>query len=73
MKKSYSDMTLTELRDNGYTVIVWTSDDVNTLRPDCTGDECDIALGKISKQLCDCSIEAGWDIMDTLLDDELLD
>lgn len=72
MKKSYSDMTLRELRDNGYCVIVWTPDDVQTLRSDWSLDECALALDKIDKHLVDRSIEFGWDVMDILLDENVL-
>ncbi len=48
-------------------VIRWSWEDVQSLMPYKSEDECREMLNKISKGLHDRSIEAGWEIMDTLI------
>ena len=58
-----------EVRDPKKVYIVWCWDDVQTLRPDWSEEQCQTALDSIRKGLQDRSVELGWDIMDILLDD----
>lgn len=48
-------------------IIRWSWEDVQSLRPDLSKDECLEMLDQIAKGLHDRSIEIGWEIMDTLI------
>jgi hypothetical protein len=48
-------------------VIRWSWEDVQSLLPYKSENECREMLSKISRGLHDRSIEAGWEIMDTLI------
>jgi len=48
-------------------VIRWSWEDVQSLLPYKSENECREMLSKISNGLHDRSIEAGWEIMDTLI------
>lgn len=48
-------------------VIRWSWEDVHSLMPYKSENECREMLRRISKGLHDRSIEAGWEIMDTLI------
>ena len=57
-----------------YAQVRWCADDVATLRPDWTEEQCEEALSRIEKHLQDRTIELGWEVMDCLLnmdEDEL--
>jgi hypothetical protein len=57
-------MTKTEV------VIKWVAEDVRQLRPNLTLAECDVLLDGVARHLTDRSIEAGWQILESLLDGE---
>lgn len=48
-------------------VIKWVPDDVATLRPTWTEDQCADWLDANRKHLVDRSIELGWGVMESLL------
>ena len=48
-------------------VIRWSWEDVHSLLPYKSENECREMLSRISKGLHDRSIEAGWEIMETLI------
>ena len=49
--------------------ITWLPDDVKSLYPDWTDEQCADALHQVSKYLVDSSIESGWEILGILLQD----
>jgi len=54
-------------QDSDNVVIKWSWEDVQSLRPKWSQDECDEMLDKIAKGLHDRSVELGWDIMEILI------
>jgi len=54
-------------QDSDKVVIEWSWEDVQSLRPKLSQDECYEMLDKIAKGLHDRSIELGWDIMEILI------
>lgn len=48
-------------------VIAWTAEDVKTLRPDWSEDQCEDFLKRIEHTLRDRSIEFGWTIIESEL------
>lgn len=61
-------------KDNIITTIQWVDDDLKEALEnrgfEPTGDNIDILLTNgLKKVLCDRSIEFGWDIIDTVIDD----
>ena len=50
-----------------YAEVVWTTEDVLTLRPDMTIEEAEEWLQINEKHLRDRLIELGWDVMESLL------
>ncbi len=59
-----------EVRDPAKSYIVWCWDDVQSLKPTWSEEKCQTVFDKINKQLRDRSIEAGWEIISILIDDE---
>lgn len=53
-------------------VIKWLPEDVHTLREHWSTHQCEHALETISRMLSDRSIEAGWQILESLLDSYFL-
>lgn len=53
--------------------INWCGLDVKQLRPDWTDERCMDTLDSIARYLEDRSIEEGWNILETLLDEEAWD
>jgi hypothetical protein len=47
--------------------IVWKAEDIKTLRPDWTEEECEEWLMDNASIICDRSIELGWEVIETLL------
>lgn len=47
--------------------VVWRAEDVKTLRPAWTLEQCEEALGNIEKHLRDRVTELGWEVMEDLL------
>ena len=54
---------------SGDVVIAWTVDDIKSLRPDWTEDQCADFLERIQDILRDRSIEFGWTIIESELPD----
>jgi hypothetical protein len=50
-----------------YAEVVWTPEDVTSLRPDMTIEQAEEWLQSNEKHLRDRLIELGWDVMETLL------
>lgn len=50
-------------------IIMWTAEDIKTLRPNWTDEQCEEALQGMEKHLCDRSVEFGWAVIEELLDD----
>ena len=50
-------------------VIKWLPDDVKTLKPEWSDEQCEDALDEIANNLIDRSIEIGWEIMEMSLPD----
>lgn len=48
-------------------VIAWTSEDIKTLRPDWSEEQCEDFLQRIEDVLRDRSIEFGWTIIESEL------
>ena len=48
-------------------IIEWRAEDVQTLQPDWTMDECENWLQMNWKYMRDRSIEHGWEVLETLL------
>jgi hypothetical protein len=48
-------------------MIVWSPEDIETLRPDWTLEQCEEWLDNNRKHIVDRSIEYGWAIIETLL------
>jgi hypothetical protein len=61
-------IVINEDRDN--VVIKWSWEDVQSLRPYLSQDECYEMLDRIAKGLHDRSVEIGWEIMETLIEME---
>lgn len=45
-------------------VIKWVPEDIKTLRPEWTNEECEDALADAAKSLVDLSIEYGWQVLE---------
>jgi len=58
------------LRDLGCVVIVWLPNDVQTLRESWSYEKCLDELSKLSGDIEDRSIAAGWDALEMLLPTE---
>jgi len=58
------------MNDNETVVIRWSWEDVQSLQPYKSEDECRDLLDRISKGLHDRSIEIGWEIMESLIEME---
>jgi len=54
-------------QDSDKVVIEWSWEDVQSLRPKLSQDECYEMLDKIAEGLHDRSVELGWDIMEILI------
>jgi len=54
-------------QDSDKVVIEWSWEDVQSLRPKLSQDECYEMLDKIAGGLHDRSVELGWDIMEILI------
>jgi hypothetical protein len=52
---------------NTFAKVEWTAEDVQTLRPDMSGDEAEDFLSSNESHLRDRLIELGWDVMESLL------
>ena len=55
------------MNEDEMVVIRWSWEDVQSLRPDWSQEQCDEMLDTIAKGLHDRSIEVGWEIMETLI------
>jgi hypothetical protein len=49
--------------------IVWSWEDIRSLRPDWSKHQCETWLAHNGKYIIDRSIELGWEVIETLLDD----
>jgi hypothetical protein len=56
-----------ELRRRGLAVIVWGAEDVESIRPDWTDEQCAEGLLNVRTQFQDRCVEQGWDTLDNLL------
>ena len=52
--------------------ITWVAEDIQTLRPNWTLEQCDDWLGSNSTHIEDRSTELGWEVIDSLLESEEL-
>ena len=50
--------------------ITWVAEDVQTLKPEWTLEQCQAALNRVGKHLKDRSIELGYQVLEDLLRDE---
>ena len=48
--------------------IVWTAQDVKTLKPDWTLEQCEEWLEENSRSIEEHSIEHGWEVIQSLID-----
>jgi hypothetical protein len=55
------------MNEDGMVVIRWSWEDVQSLQPDKSEDECRELLDQIRRGLHDRSIEVGWEIMESLI------
>lgn len=53
---------------NQYAKVVWTAEDVQTLRPDWDLERCEDWLERNEKYIQDRLVELGWEVIETLLD-----
>jgi len=47
--------------------ISWNWEDIQSIRPDYTQEQCEEMMDKVEKTLIDRSIEEGWDILEDLI------
>lgn len=59
-----------EQRD-GFASACWSIDDLRSRRPDWTDDQLTDWLSSHAGHIQDAMVDAGWDAIDTLLDEEL--
>lgn len=57
----------TDEADNEYAAVVWRPEDVQTLRPNWTPEQCADWLQANESYIQDRLIELGWDVIDSLL------
>lgn len=50
-----------------YAKVEWTAEDVQTLRPDWTDDQCEEWLMANQKYIQDRLVELGWEVIESLL------
>ena len=50
--------------------IVWGVGDIQGLRPDWTSEQCEEWLCNNRKNIIDRSVELGWEVIETLLENE---
>ena len=48
-------------------IIKWTWEDIETLHPSWSKEQCEEALEKVEKTLQDMSIQQGWEVLEDLL------
>ena len=53
---------------NQYAKVVWTAEDIQTLRPDWTLERCEEWLESNQRYIQDRLVELGWEVIETLLD-----
>lgn len=53
---------------NQYAKVVWTAEDIQTLRPDWTLERCEEWLESNQRYIQDRLVELGWGVIETLLD-----
>lgn len=58
-----------EVRDENKVYIVWSYDDVQAIYPDMSDELALEALQRVADSLKDGSIDAGWEILRTLLNE----
>jgi hypothetical protein len=58
------------MNENGTVVIRWSWEDIQSLQPYKSEDECRELLNHISNGLHDRSIEIGWEILESLIEME---
>jgi len=51
-----------------YATVTWTSEDVQTLRPTWTVEQCEEWLERNERYIQDRLVELGWEVIETLLD-----
>jgi hypothetical protein len=56
--------------NNTYAKVVWSPDDVQTLRPDWSLERCEDWLSANQKYIQDRMVELGWEVMESLLGSE---
>ena len=61
------------MSETGEVVIRWSAEDVMSLRPDLTKEQAEELLMEVSRSLKDRSIEQGWEILETLVQERLND
>lgn len=54
--------------NNKYATVSWTAEDIQTLRPDWTPDQCEEWLESNQRYIQDRLVELGWEVIETLLD-----
>jgi len=60
---------LTNLQD-AFADVVWSPDDVKTIRPTWSKERCEDELDIVENRLRDRTIELGWEVLEDLLPDE---
>lgn len=55
------------MTEKKYAEVAWTANDVKTLRPNWTLDECREFLANNQRRIQDRTIEHGWDVIEILL------
>lgn len=56
--------------DKEYARVVWTADDVQTLRPDMSDEAATAFLENNQRIIQDRLVETGWEVIETLLAEE---
>jgi hypothetical protein len=56
-----------ELRQDRTAPVIWSWEDVKSIRPRWSRKRCQEGLDDVAKRLVDRSIELGWEVMDDLL------
>ena len=53
---------------SGYAIVAWSPEDVLTLRPDWTDEQCEEFLHNNQRQMQDDMVTRGWASMETLIE-----
>jgi hypothetical protein len=67
---SHNDALQKAKEDHQFGKVVWTAEDIQSLRENMTDEEAEEFLKKNQNRIQDRLVELGWDIIETLLDEE---